>query len=867
MANEQFEKLVVQLSADLRSYQNGMAKAVGVTNARAREIENRYKQMNASISRAVAAPIAGLGAALSVREVARYADAWTVAGNKIAASAEYAGVQTRSLELLRREADSARTSIEVYSDLYAKMARSSSGVAESEQEIATATNLVAKAMKAGGAATQEQQAAILQLGQALGSGVLQGDELRSLRENAPVLAQAIADEFGVTIAGLKKLGEEGKLTSDRVFKAILNAQAPIEAQFAKTNATIADSFTTLRNSVVEYVGKANETLGITETVGRLMAALAGNFDSIATAAAAAGAVLLGSYVPAMGRAAAAGAVMVATNPFLALAAGIGAAAFALTAFEDDLKPVQGDLATIGDYAAEAWSAISDGVGAATTAISDAFLGAINFIADAIGGLPVTWTDVLATIKDIVNTWIGVHVAAGKTIAAALSGIPSVVADMAISAMNGMIGIIEGAINEIVREVNLLPNAINAASEALGFEAVLPTLDPVTLGRLQNDYAGAGARLGEAVTTGISDAMNKDYLGDALSGVRARAEERAMRRSETAGTSFDGASTEGFGGGLDLGSSAGAGAGGGKGGKGRRGRKNELEREIEQIKERTASLVAETQAQAGLNPLIDDYGYAATKAAAAQDLLSSAEQAGIAVTPELRAQIDELAEAYAQATVTAGQLGESQEQIRRNAEDMRSSMQDASQGFIKDLLDGKNAADALASAIGRIGDKLLDIGLDTLFSAGKAGAGGGLFSGLVSGIGKLFGFAEGGYTGPGGRSQPAGVVHAGEYVFSAPAVRAMGVPRLEAMHRLAKRGYAEGGYVGRASAATPAGGMDGTLTIKPSPLFEVEMTGVADGRVKVAAPRIVGAAVGQANRSVVPTMAKYQHDVAGGEWRF
>ena len=124
MADMDFERLVVSLSADLKSYENGMKKAVGVTNARAREIEKRYRQMSASISDAVSAPLAGIGAALSVREITRYADAWTQAGNLIASAGQAAGVQVRSLENLRKGADDARTSIETYASLYASLIRS-----------------------------------------------------------------------------------------------------------------------------------------------------------------------------------------------------------------------------------------------------------------------------------------------------------------------------------------------------------------------------------------------------------------------------------------------------------------------------------------------------------------------------------------------------------------------------------------------------------------------------------------------------------------------------------------------------------------------------------------------------------------------
>jgi tape measure domain-containing protein len=86
--------------------------------------------------------------------------------------------------------------------------------------------LVAGIQKAGivaGASMQETGAATQQLAQALASGTLQGDELRSLLENMPQLAQALARELGVGIGQLRKMGEEGKLTADTVFPALLAA--------------------------------------------------------------------------------------------------------------------------------------------------------------------------------------------------------------------------------------------------------------------------------------------------------------------------------------------------------------------------------------------------------------------------------------------------------------------------------------------------------------------------------------------------------------------------------------------------------------------------------------------------------------------
>ena len=224
---------------------------------------------------------AGLGGYFTVKEVQEYADAWTSAGNKIRAASEVSGMQVRSLEELNVMANSTRSSLEGTVDLYAKLVRSSQGVAASELEVAKATETVTKAFKAGGSTTQEQIAGIVQLGQALGSGVLQGDELRSIRENAPLIAQAIAKEFKTTVGGLKKLGEEGELVAPRVFKAIINGSKDIDAAFNATNSTIADGFTRIKNALTEYIGTADKSNGATGMLVAGLTKLADNFETVA----------------------------------------------------------------------------------------------------------------------------------------------------------------------------------------------------------------------------------------------------------------------------------------------------------------------------------------------------------------------------------------------------------------------------------------------------------------------------------------------------------------------------------------------------------------------------------------------------------
>jgi lambda family phage tail tape measure protein len=127
-----------------------------------------------------------------------------------------------------------------FSKLYAALRPTGITLKETEDAFVGFT----AAARASGATAEESSAALLQLKQALGSGVLQGDELRSIREQAPAVGQAIAKEMGVTIGELKKLGSEGKITTDIVIRALAKLRGEklgqLQAQFSTSAQAMKD---------------------------------------------------------------------------------------------------------------------------------------------------------------------------------------------------------------------------------------------------------------------------------------------------------------------------------------------------------------------------------------------------------------------------------------------------------------------------------------------------------------------------------------------------------------------------------------------------------------------------------------------------
>jgi tape measure domain-containing protein len=280
--------LLAQISVDIRDLQKQMQKAGFSVETTGRRMAQNWRATTSGMARDteqfgrdVRRAIAGIALATVTSEVTDLADAWTRASNQISAAAAATGTASVSLSAIADIARATRTEFDATATLYARLTRATADLGASQQQVIQATQLINQSFVAGGASAQEQASAILQLSQALSSGVLQGDELRSLRESSPLLLQAIAKEFGVAQGALKALGAEGKLTSDRIFKAILNAAPEIEAQFSVTQSTVADSFTNLRTAAVQYVGELDESLSITKSLGGVANGLADNFEAFA----------------------------------------------------------------------------------------------------------------------------------------------------------------------------------------------------------------------------------------------------------------------------------------------------------------------------------------------------------------------------------------------------------------------------------------------------------------------------------------------------------------------------------------------------------------------------------------------------------
>lgn len=179
-------------------------------------------------------------------------------------------------------AQSTRTGLAATADLYARVERSTRGQITNQADLLSLTTAVNQAIKLSYTGTAQGEAAVLQLGQALASGKLAGDEFRSISENAPRLMQAIADAVGKPVGALKELAKEGKLTSEVVTAALLSQAGVLQVEYARVPITIRDAFTQIRNSFVDFIGNADAATGASRAFAEALQGVARNLPALLT---------------------------------------------------------------------------------------------------------------------------------------------------------------------------------------------------------------------------------------------------------------------------------------------------------------------------------------------------------------------------------------------------------------------------------------------------------------------------------------------------------------------------------------------------------------------------------------------------------
>ncbi|MCW9551470.1 tape measure protein [Klebsiella oxytoca] len=246
-----------------------------------RAVNNTERSMSSLSGVAVA-----LAAALSVKQVSEYADAWATVNNKLSNSVrpteQLADVTQRVFDVTQ----STRSSLDATATLYARLERGTRQYNTSAEDLAKLTTIINQGFVVSGATAQEAENAIIQLSQGIASGVLRGEEFNSVAEQGSRLMVALADSLGVGIGELRAMAAQGKLTTDVVVKGLLSQGSVIGAEFANTTTTISQALQVAGNNITKFFGEnstvktgvaifSDAVVTISENIGGLSALLTG----------------------------------------------------------------------------------------------------------------------------------------------------------------------------------------------------------------------------------------------------------------------------------------------------------------------------------------------------------------------------------------------------------------------------------------------------------------------------------------------------------------------------------------------------------------------------------------------------------------
>lgn len=548
--SEMQQSMEKAFDVDMADFNSGIGagkEKVKELNAELAKTENVAEQAAGGLGK-IGTLLAGFASVSFAKSMLDTADAMQSINSQVrqvvSSETEYLAVQRQLLDV----ANNTRASLESTASLYVSTSRALKDYGYTQQEILQFTEATNNAMTIGGVQAEQQAAALMQLSQALGSGVLQGDEFKSIAEAAPILLDTIAEYMGKSRAEIKKLGSEGQLTADVIFKAISGASEKFSEQAAKMPMTMGQALTVFSNNWQSMISKLLNDSGAMSGIASIIKLIADNLNLVvpimagfAVAVTAATAQVIGLNVAML------------ANPFGLIAVAIGAVIGLIAQFGDQIDVFGGGWSNLLDVIQAVWQAITETIGAAIAEIKAWFGGVTDWLNENVGGWSALFSRVMSAIATVVGAYVNAYINTFATgwmlIKEAANNMPQFFANLGKAIGNVFISAIEWMVNKAIGMINSMIDFANKVTSMVGVSGI-EKLSNVQIGKM--DDGGLGGR--------IADSMTKDRAGEMVNAIRERAanihEAKAMQGARSGG---GGGSTK-----------AHAPAGGGGGGSGRKG---------------------------------------------------------------------------------------------------------------------------------------------------------------------------------------------------------------------------------------------------------------------------------------------------------
>lgn len=422
------------------------------------------------------------------------------------------GVQTTAelVNMVYAAAQDARGSFSQMADVVARFGNNAKDAFSSSEEVVAFADLIQKQMTIAGASTQEAANAELQLSQALGSGVLRGDELNSIFEQAPNLIQNIADYLDVPIGKIREMAADGELSADVVKAAIFSAADDINSKFNEMPMTWGQMWQSMQNTALIAFQPVLQRLNDLANSEAFQTFIQGAIEAMATLAN----ILLNVFDLAVSIGTFIGDNWSIIAPIVY---GIVAALTAYIAISAIVAAINGVMAIAEDVKAAAQMMATDATFAETAAQQG--------LNAALMACPLTW--IIMLILALIVVIFAVCNAIAKMTGIANSGF----------------GVITGGVNVVIQFFKNL--GLTVANIALGIGNAIAALASNMMTAFHNAICSVQSWFYNLLSTalsvieGICSALNKlPFVEFDYSGISSAADDYAAKASEAAGNKED-----------------------------------------------------------------------------------------------------------------------------------------------------------------------------------------------------------------------------------------------------------------------------------------------------------------------------------------
>lgn len=279
---DQLEKEVQQAEGAFNEFHAEVGKANTNLKNTSTSAETAQRGLNGAkfAVNALVGAMAALGVGLGIRELAQAADSYTNLSARINIATKDGGNFTSAMAGIHQVALSTNSSLEATGSLFTRLNTVGKEMGMTQQQALDLTKTVTQAIQVGGGSAQASEAAVQQFIQAMQGGTLRGEEFNSIMENGYGLAEALAKGLGVTTGELRKMAENGELSSERVIKAISSQAESVQATYNQFPLTIGQALQKITTSWEILIGKMDQSNGASATVAQWLSMLADNISEL-----------------------------------------------------------------------------------------------------------------------------------------------------------------------------------------------------------------------------------------------------------------------------------------------------------------------------------------------------------------------------------------------------------------------------------------------------------------------------------------------------------------------------------------------------------------------------------------------------------